>query len=98
MPVLSNSVVRLKHTSSENLQNKPDFRIQDGKTLIGGRSKRDQLFIEPTVLGEVDWKSPVMQEEIFGPILPVFKYSDLNPTRGDYSLSKTTGIISLHSG
>ncbi|MFC9709701.1 aldehyde dehydrogenase [Paenibacillus sp. NPDC056933] len=53
--------------------------LQDGKTLIGGRSKRDQLFIEPTVLGEVDWKSPVMQEEIFGPILPVFKYSDLNP-------------------
>ncbi|MEC0127152.1 aldehyde dehydrogenase [Paenibacillus pabuli] len=53
--------------------------LQDGKTLIGGRSERDHLLIEPTVLGEVDWKSPVMQEEIFGPILPVFKYGDLNP-------------------
>ncbi|MGW7161448.1 aldehyde dehydrogenase [Paenibacillus taichungensis] len=53
--------------------------LQDGKAIIGGRSERDQLLIEPTVLGELDWKSPVMQEEIFGPILPVFKYTDLDP-------------------
>ncbi|WP_340013367.1 aldehyde dehydrogenase [Paenibacillus sp. FSL K6-1318] len=53
--------------------------LTDGKTLIGGRSVREQLLIEPTVLGNVNWESPVMQEEIFGPILPVFTYSDLNP-------------------
>ncbi|WP_440109404.1 aldehyde dehydrogenase [Paenibacillus sp. QZ-Y1] len=53
--------------------------LKDGNALIGGRSERDQLLIEPTVLGDVNWDSPVMQEEIFGPILPVFKYSDLNP-------------------
>ncbi|MCP1184892.1 aldehyde dehydrogenase [Paenibacillus sp. 1781tsa1] len=53
--------------------------LTDGKTLIGGRSVREQLLIEPTVLGDVNWESPVMQEEIFGPILPVFTYSDLNP-------------------
>ncbi|ETT47626.1 aldehyde dehydrogenase [Paenibacillus sp. FSL H7-0942] len=53
--------------------------LTDGKTLIGGRSVREQLLIEPTVIGDVNWESAVMQEEIFGPILPVFTYSDLNP-------------------
>ncbi|WP_260984599.1 aldehyde dehydrogenase [Paenibacillus xylanexedens] len=53
--------------------------LTNGKTLMGGRSNRDQLMIEPTVIGDVDWESPVMQEEIFGPILPVFTYRDLNP-------------------
>ncbi|WP_405157392.1 aldehyde dehydrogenase [Paenibacillus sp. FSL H8-0283] len=53
--------------------------LTNGKTLIGGRSVREQLLIEPTVLGDVNWESAVMQEEIFGPILPVFTYSDLNP-------------------
>ncbi|MCL6661707.1 MULTISPECIES: aldehyde dehydrogenase [Paenibacillus] len=53
--------------------------LTDGKTLIGGRSVREQLLIEPTVLGDVNWESAVMQEEIFGPILPVFTYSDLKP-------------------
>lgn len=53
--------------------------LTDGKTLIGGRSIREQLLIEPTVIGDVNWESAVMQEEIFGPILPVFTYSDLNP-------------------
>ncbi|MBB6021465.1 aldehyde dehydrogenase (NAD+) [Paenibacillus sp. JGP012] len=53
--------------------------LANGKTVLGGRSSRDQLMIEPTVLTDIDWDSPVMQEEIFGPILPVFTYSDLNP-------------------
>lgn len=53
--------------------------LTDGKTLIGGRSVREQLLIEPTVIGDVNWESAVMQEEIFGPILPVFTYSDLDP-------------------
>ncbi|WP_458120345.1 aldehyde dehydrogenase [Paenibacillus sp. Z6-24] len=49
------------------------------EVLIGGRSDRDQLLIEPTLLGGIDWNSPIMQEEIFGPILPVIEYDDLNP-------------------
>ncbi|WP_434750738.1 aldehyde dehydrogenase [Paenibacillus amylolyticus] len=53
--------------------------LTNGKTLMGGRSDRDQLMIEPTVLGDIAWDSPVMQEEIFGPILPVLKYIDLDP-------------------
>lgn len=52
--------------------------LQDGKALIGGRSVREPLLIEPTLLEGIDWESPVMQEEIFGPILPMMTYTDLD--------------------
>ncbi|MBD8836626.1 aldehyde dehydrogenase [Paenibacillus sp. FSL K6-4396] len=67
------------HIVNERNFNRLSKFLTDGKTLIGGRSVREQLLIEPTVLGDVKWESAVMQEEIFGPILPVFTYSDLNP-------------------
>lgn len=53
--------------------------MEGEEVLIGGRSDRDQLLIEPTLLGGIDWNSRIMQEEIFGPILPVIEYDDLNP-------------------
>ncbi|MEW4371179.1 aldehyde dehydrogenase [Paenibacillus kandeliae] len=53
--------------------------MQDQQVMVGGRSVRDQLLIEPTLLDNVSWDAPVMQEEIFGPILPVIAYDDLNP-------------------
>ena len=43
----------------------------------GGRIDRDDLYIEPTIVEYVKWTSPSMQEELFGPILPVMMYSDL---------------------
>jgi len=51
--------------------------LQDGQVLIGGRADRERLRIEPTVLGEVSWQDRVMQDEIFGPILPVLDYTEL---------------------
>ncbi|MDO3412438.1 aldehyde dehydrogenase [Saccharibacillus sp. CPCC 101409] len=50
--------------------------LNDGQTLLGGRALRERLAIEPTLLENIDWESPVMQEEIFGPILPVMTYTD----------------------
>ncbi len=41
-------------------------------------SERDKLFIPPTVIEKVTWEDPLMQEEIFGPLLPVIEYSDFN--------------------
>lgn len=43
----------------------------------GGRIDRDDLYIEPTIVEYVKWTSPSMQEELFGPILPVMMYNDL---------------------
>jgi len=49
-----------------------------GKLYYGGKSDPDLNRIEPTILDEVDWDSPVMQEEIFGPILPVLEFDSLD--------------------
>ncbi len=45
--------------------------ISQGKVLVGGRTDAAERYIEPTLLAEVDPAAPVMQEEIFGPVLPM---------------------------
>jgi aldehyde dehydrogenase (NAD+) len=47
--------------------------IGDGELYHGGQHDRDDLFIAPTILVKVPLAAPVMQEEIFGPILPVLE-------------------------
>ncbi|MFE6926061.1 aldehyde dehydrogenase family protein [Nocardia sp. NPDC057663] len=49
-----------------------------GKVEIGGRATRASLSIEPTVVVDPDPDEPLMQEEIFGPILPVLSYESLD--------------------
>ncbi len=51
--------------------------LKDGEIVIGGQTKPEEKYIAPTVMAQVSWESPVMQEEIFGPILPVLEYTDL---------------------
>ncbi len=54
-------------------------RMQDGGNLIfGGQYDRSRLCIAPTLLLTEDWNHPIMQEEIFGPILPIVAYRDLD--------------------
>ena len=48
------------------------------KIVWGGRADRDSLRIEPTVMDHVRFSDPVMQEEIFGPILPVLTFEHLD--------------------
>ncbi|MEM1241294.1 MAG: aldehyde dehydrogenase [Cyanobacteria bacterium P01_H01_bin.26] len=48
--------------------------LDSGTVLIGGQTDRQTRYIAPTVLDSVTWDSPVMQAEIFGPILPVLTY------------------------
>ncbi|MET9784725.1 aldehyde dehydrogenase family protein [Streptomyces canus] len=52
--------------------------LDSGRVAVGGEHDRDDLYIAPTVLTDVDPASPVMQEEIFGPILAVVEVEDLN--------------------
>ncbi|MED1201695.1 aldehyde dehydrogenase [Heyndrickxia acidicola] len=51
--------------------------LSNGDIYSGGKTKRDKLLIEPTVLTDITWDDPVMEEEIFGPILPVLVYTEL---------------------
>lgn len=51
--------------------------MERAHVVCGGGSDVDMLKIEPTVLDQVTWESPVMQEEIFGPLLPVLTFYDI---------------------
>lgn len=52
--------------------------IESKKVVIGGKSNTDTLKIEPTVMQNITWEDKVMQEEIFGPILPILTYKNLD--------------------
>ncbi|MEV6786915.1 aldehyde dehydrogenase family protein [Streptomyces sp. NPDC051098] len=45
--------------------------LDSGRVVVGGDTDRDRKYIAPTVLADVDPGAPVMQEEIFGPVLPI---------------------------
>lgn len=52
--------------------------LNQGDILTGGNASREELSIEPTVLTGITWEDPIMEEEIFGPILPVMEYTELD--------------------
>lgn len=52
--------------------------LVDGEIIVGGETDSKELYIAPTLLDGVSPDSNVMQEEIFGPILPVLGYSDIS--------------------
>ena len=43
----------------------------------GGHMDREERYIEPTILATSDWNSASMQDELFGPVLPVLPYDNL---------------------
>ena len=45
--------------------------------IHGGDFNRSSLYIEPTILDRITWESRSMEEEIFGPILPIIEYDNL---------------------
>jgi aldehyde dehydrogenase (NAD+) len=51
--------------------------LKYGNIILGGKTDRAARYIAPTILDNVVPDSPVMQEEIFGPVLPVIEYEDL---------------------
>ena len=43
--------------------------------FFGGQTDKTQLYIAPALLGDVSMESPIMREEIFGPILPIIPFT-----------------------
>jgi aldehyde dehydrogenase (NAD+) len=82
----------LKEFYGENPANSPDYAriihqkhfdrltnlLKCGEVIIGGETKPEELYIAPTLLENVSLEDPVMEEEIFGPILPIIEYTDIN--------------------
>jgi len=51
--------------------------LEEGKVIFGGKTNRKEKFISPTLLANVAKDAKVMQEEIFGPILPIIPVSSM---------------------
>jgi len=52
--------------------------LDSGRIVTGGKSDQKSLYIAPTILDQVNWEDSIMEEEIFGPILPILEYVDLD--------------------
>lgn len=51
--------------------------LAEGSIIIGGEVDEKVLYISPTLIENLDKNAKVMQDEIFGPILPIFSYKNL---------------------
>jgi aldehyde dehydrogenase (NAD+) len=52
--------------------------IDPKKIYVGGAYDIEKRFIEPTIMNDVFWDDKVMQEEIFGPVLPILVFEELD--------------------
>lgn len=52
--------------------------MEQTKLLLGGETDADNLFITPTLVDEPSITHPLMREEIFGPILPIISYEEMD--------------------
>lgn len=73
-PADSDDYARICHRS--HFQKLIDF-MKQGDIWYGGEYDEDTLFIAPTVITDIEQGSSIMREEIFGPLLPVIPYTDL---------------------
>ncbi|MFW3612925.1 aldehyde dehydrogenase [Staphylococcus caprae] len=78
----------------KNIKESPDFgrivnekhfnrlnellEIHKNNIVFGGKSSKEDLYIEPTILENTNVQDKVMQEEIFGPILPILTYDSFD--------------------
>lgn len=51
--------------------------LQEGTVIHGGKTDRNKLYIEPTLLQDVTLDAKVMTDEIFGPILPIIPFTEI---------------------
>jgi aldehyde dehydrogenase (NAD+) len=83
-------IKQIKTFYGEDIKNNPDFGriinlrhfkrlqglMQAGKIVFGGETDESQRYIAPTIIDNVTWDSPIMQEEIFGPLIPIMTFEN----------------------
>jgi aldehyde dehydrogenase (NAD+) len=52
--------------------------IESGEVVTGGHIDPENCFISPTILNNVRPEDPVMQDEIFGPVLPIIEFENFD--------------------
>jgi aldehyde dehydrogenase (NAD+) len=51
--------------------------IDPAKVVYGGKSDAAARYLDPTILYPISWSDKIMEDEIFGPLLPILVYSDI---------------------
>ena len=52
--------------------------VDNNKLVVGGNTFEESLKIAPTVMENISWDDKIMQEEIFGPIMPILTFENLD--------------------
>jgi len=90
-PLLNNIKKCLQEFYGNDPETSPDFAriinqkqfnrlvelLKNGEIIVGGKTNPETCYIAPTLIDKVSLDAPIMQEEIFGPILPIIEYSHL---------------------
>jgi aldehyde dehydrogenase (NAD+) len=63
---------------SDNAYKRVKSYLSDGQAVVGGKFIDSERFIEPTVLDNVSPESPIMTTEIFGPIIPLISFKNID--------------------
>jgi len=72
-PEKSNSFARI--ISSDNIR-RISLLLKAGQIVTGGKIDEESRYVAPTVIKEIKPDDPIMQEEVFGPVLPVIDFDD----------------------
>lgn len=72
-PQQSNSLARI--ISRKRFETLTGY-LKEGRILYGGKTDVNDLYIAPTLMDEVPLTSKLMQEEIFGPVLPIYTFRE----------------------
>ncbi len=68
--------------------------LAEGRIIVGGEFDKYEKYIAPTIIADIGWDNQIMQEEIFGPILPVLEFDDLDTVIEE--ISKRPSPLSLY--
>jgi aldehyde dehydrogenase (NAD+) len=55
--------------------------LSQGSIACGGRTNKEKLFIEPTILTDISMNGSIMKDEIFGPVLPVISFTTMDEAK-----------------
>lgn len=74
-----------------------DAKARGAHVLTGGEIAEDERFVPPTLLDNVDPASDIMQHEIFGPLLPIIPYTELNTVIDHINAGPKPLALYIHS-
>ena len=63
---------------NESAMDRLSEMIQNENIYIGGKIEKGERYFSPTILTDVKETAPIMQDEIFGPVMPILTFQDLN--------------------